>query len=161
MPSRSEVFAIPGNRDLDDAMRADRHHRLHVPFHAALADTLARQDARTGGAVDLISVHSFTPVFEGHARQVQIGFLCREDDTLARAALAAEKARGVYRVELNKPYGPADGVTHTLATHGDGAGRRTMMIEVANDLVANAAAAEAMAEHLTATLRDAMSEQGR
>jgi predicted N-formylglutamate amidohydrolase len=37
----------------------------------------------------------------------------------------------------NDPYGPADGVTHTLKEHGLSNGLLNVMIEVRNDLIAN------------------------
>ena len=152
IPDRSETFDIPGNRALTARTRRDRHDRLHGPFHAALAQALSDQEARCGGPVDLITIHSFTPVYAGIPRAVEIGFLFHEDARLAQAALAAETAKRRYRAALNDPYGPEDGVTHTLVKHGDGAGRRALMIEVANTLIADVASAEAMATHLADTL---------
>ena len=156
IPERSETVDIPGNRDLDEQVRRDRHDRLHEPFHSALEQTLATQESRIGGSVDLITVHSFTSVYGGVSRAVEIGFLFHRDDRLAQASLAAEAARGWYRTELNQPYGPQDGVTHTLELHGDDAGRRAVMIEVANGLIADPSDADAMAGHLALTFETAL-----
>ncbi|WP_372424523.1 N-formylglutamate amidohydrolase [Salinarimonas chemoclinalis] len=156
IPARSERFDVPGNRGLDEAARRLRFERVHEPFHAALADVCRTQERRCGRAIDLVTVHSFTPVYLGVSRAVEIGFLHHDEPALARAALAAERARGIHRAELDEPYAAADGVTYTLARHGEGAGRRSLMIEVRNDLIASDAAAARMGDHLAGTLARAL-----
>lgn len=156
IPSRSESYDIPGNRNLDDAARRARHSRVHAPFHAVLAETCREQTARAGRPIALVTVHSFTPVFLGRPRAVEIGFLHHADARLAGAMLAAERARGRHRTALNEPYSARDGVTHTLALHGEHDGRQAAMIEVRNDLLANERDARRMGDHLAATIATAL-----
>lgn len=138
IPSRVEAHDVPGNRGLDAAHRAARAAAIHDPFHAALARTLAdRPDAA------LVTIHSFTPVWNGTPREVEIGFLHGADDRLAQAMLAAVPAGWV--AALNAPYGPSDGVLHTIDRHGTAAGRASVMIEIRNDLLATQAQQEAAA----------------
>ena len=152
IPARSEAYDVPGNRDLDDRARARRHARVHAPFHAALAKACRAQAARAGRPISLVTIHSFTPVYMGAPREVEIGFLHHADPGLARAMLRAEAARGRHRAALNAPYSAADGVTHTLALHGERDGRRAAMIEVRNDLIGDDAGAARMGDHLAATI---------
>ncbi len=154
--ARSEVFDVPGNRDLDETARQSRFDRIHVPFHATLADACAAQAARCGTPITVVTIHSFTPVYLGQRRDTDIGFLHAADPTPARAALAVEQARGVWRAALNEPYAASDGVTHTLALHAETKGRSALMIEVRNDLIATDADAIAMADHLAETLTHAL-----
>ncbi|SFH42349.1 Predicted N-formylglutamate amidohydrolase [Palleronia marisminoris] len=161
IPAKSEVFDIPGNRDLGEAARDERFRRVHEPYHAALAETCRQQEARSGGPVVLITVHSFTPVYLGQQREVEIGFLHDATPTLARAALGAERARGIWRAALNSPYSAADGVTHTLARHAEAEGRDSVMIEIRNDLIADDEAGARMAAHLAETLRAALAPGAR
>jgi predicted N-formylglutamate amidohydrolase len=156
IPEKSELFVIPGNRDLDAAARQARHESIHDPFHRALAETCSSQTRRCGQPITLITVHSFTPVFMGVHRDVEIGFLHHDDPTLAEAALAAEAVQGVYRTALNQPYAASDRVTYTLARHGEIEGRRAVMIEVRNDLIETDEAAERMGDHLCGTLTRAL-----
>lgn len=156
IPVRSERYDIPGNRGLDAAARRARLERVHDPFHAALEETCRRQTERCGRPVALITVHSFTPVYLGVPRAVEIGFLHHEDPGLAQAALAAETARGVYRTALDEPYAASDGVTYTLARHGDGEGRPAVMIEVRNDMIDTDEGALRMGDHLADTLARAL-----
>lgn len=139
IPSRVEAHDVPGNRGLDAAQRAARAAAIHDPFHDALAGTLAD---RPNGV--LVTIHSFTPVWNGTPREVEIGFLHGDDDRLAQAMLAAVPAGWV--AALNAPYGPADGVLHTIDRHGTAAGRASVMIEVRNDLLASEAQQEAASD---------------
>jgi len=152
IPERSERYDVPGNRGLDAAARRERLERVHDPFHAALEEVCLGQTRRCGRPITLVTVHSFTPVYMGARRAVEIGFLHHEDPALAEAALAVETARGVYRAALDEPYAASDGVTYTLARHGESAGRRAVMLEVRNDLIETDAAALRMGDHLGDTL---------
>lgn len=153
IPERSEVFEIPGNANLSKADKAERYDGIYKPFHSALSDVIAKK--RPSG---LITVHSFTPVFNGQQREVEIGFLHDADPRFAKAALATERERGRFHCGLNTPYGPDDGVMHTLARHGTANDLPALMIEVRNDLIATEKSAHAMAAHLHETLLMAMAE---
>lgn len=160
VPERSERFEVPGNAGLGPDERSERFGRVHVPFHGELAACLQRQDGLTGHPCAVVSIHSFTPRFNGVARRTELGFLHDADDRLAQAAWQAAIRQGGHDAALNEPYSAADGVTHTLALHGTAYGRPALMIEIRNDLVATAATAEAMAAHLARTLSAALQLEG-
>ena len=150
MPARSELIEVPGNRNLGAADRAARIAAWHRPFH----DRLARTIAATADPV-LVTVHSFTPVYFGVPRTVEIGILHDADARLADAMLeaAATTAADAGRiVARNQPYGPADGVTHTLRQHALPQGHPNVMLEIRNDLIATEAQQRAMAETLSGWL---------
>ncbi|OWU86805.1 N-formylglutamate amidohydrolase [Oceanicola sp. 22II-s10i] len=148
MPEKSEVIEVPGNRGLTAEARGARVREVYEPFTKALASVLAaRQDAA------MVTVHSFTPVWFGQPRDAEIGILHDADPALAEAMMAQAGALPA-RAELNVPYSAADGVTHTLKLHG--AGRRNVMIEVRNDLIATDAAAAEMGRALAVVVRDAL-----
>ena len=151
MPARSEIYDIPGNAALTEAQKADRVARFYAPFHARVAEVLAARPDPV-----LVTMHSFTPVFHGTPRTVEIGVLHDSDKRLADAMLdtAARHTRMVVR--RNDPYGPEDGVTHTLLRHALPQNRRNVMIEVRNDLIADAAAQRAVAETLAGWLTEAL-----
>lgn len=132
IPERSEIHDIPGNRRLSEDDRAERVRRFHDPFRALLAGTLARFAAPPL----LVTVHSFTPVYRGEPRAVQIGLLHDSDDRFARAMRDRAAAHTDLAVALNEPYGPEDGVTHTLRTHALPVGAPNVMLEIRNDLIA-------------------------
>jgi predicted N-formylglutamate amidohydrolase len=49
--------------------------------------------------------------------------------------MLAHAAGSSFKVERNEPYGPEDGVTHTLRLHALPNGLLNVMIEVRNDLI--------------------------
>ena len=81
-----------------------------------------------------MTVHSFTPVYFGAKRDVEIGILHDEDTRLADALLE-ELAGAPHKVERNQPYGPQDGVTHSLKRHAISRGIANVMLEIRNDLL--------------------------
>jgi len=136
VPAKSEIFDIPGNMDLDDAARAQRIDMFYRPFEKTLSDPLDMRTAWRRPPV-IVTIHSFTPVFEGKRRNVGIGVLHDEDTRFADAVLGAlEVSEGIV-VARNQPYGPADGVTHTLVAHGLSRGLLNVMIEMRNDLLSS------------------------
>ena len=142
MPARSEVFDIPGNSELTQNDRMTRAARYYAPFRDRLQQVLAE---RPDPAV--VTIHSFTPIYDGISRKVEIGILHDADTRLADAMLNAAPEAFVTR--RNDPYGPADGVTHTLKEHALPHGRRNVMIEIRNDLIDTPEAQTAMATLMT------------
>ncbi len=134
MPETSEIYDIPGNRNLSDGERERRTRGLYLPFHAAISDLLD-QRAAAGKESIIVTMHSFTPVYMGKPRAVEIGILHDEDSRIADQMLNAAKGNTTYDIRRNEPYGPADGVTHTLIKHGLARGLKNVMIEVRNDLI--------------------------
>lgn len=142
VPQESEIYRIPGNVGLSPEARKERIERFYLPFLGVLSRQI--DDAVAGGKEPVIvTVHTFTPVFHGARRQVEIGILCDDDDRLAAAMIeVAGGETGTLR--LNEPYGPRDGVTHTLREHALSRGLLNVMIEVRSDLVADRASQVAM-----------------
>lgn len=152
MPARSERIEVPGNSDLSAADRARRVRDVFEPFSALLSDTI---EARPVPPV-LITIHSFTPVYMGRDRDVQIGILHDSDSRLADALLDSAARHTRLRTGRNDPYGPDDGVTYTLRRHALPRGLRNVMIEVRNDLLPGDRACRDLGEMLAGWLDEAM-----
>ena len=116
VPTVSEVFEIPGNAGLSAHARKARADRVYSPFRDALNATLDQRTAE-GRRPVLVSVHSFTPVYNGVERDLELGILHDSDARFADALLAVASARGDMVVRRNSPYGPEDGATFTLTEH--------------------------------------------
>lgn len=160
MPPRSERFDIPGNEGLSEAQRAARVREVFDPFSALLAQVIAD---RTAPPV-LITVHSFTPVYLGRRREVQIGILHDTDTRLADAMLDVAVRHTGLIVRRNEPYGPDDGVTYTLRRHGIAHGLVNVMIEIRNDLLSAEGDRADMAAMLSGWLTqaiDALDQPGK
>lgn len=154
MPERSEIYDIPGNHGLTDAERYARTAALYVPFHDRVSAITAARSARGQSSV-IVTVHSFTPVYMGRQRDVEIGILHDEDSRLADSMLKAANG-GPYRVERNEPYGPEDGVTHSLRLHGLPDGHLNIMIEVRNDLIRDEVGQGVVADYLAELIAKAI-----
>lgn len=157
MPETSEIFTVPGNQGLTQAQRDARTQALYIPFHATIESIIAERRAR-GQKTVLVTMHSFTPVYNGKARAVEIGILHDSDTRLADRMLAAASDVSAYRFGRNDPYGPADGVTHTLLLHGIANGFPNVMIEIRNDLIADATSQEVMADLLAGLLQESLAD---
>lgn len=153
-PERSEIFDVPGNLGMTQDARQTRFEQIHTPFHAAVS----RMMDAAGPQVVLVTVHSFTPVYNGKTRDVELGFLSHTDKRFAQACLAQEQQHGRMKAALDEPYSATDGVTYSLQKHGEARGLLNVMIEVRNDLIDTAGKAQSVADHLAATLIAAKQE---
>jgi predicted N-formylglutamate amidohydrolase len=155
VPAVSEIFEIPGNTGLSAADRQARVDRFYVPFRDTLAGCLDRR-INAGRMPVIVTVHSFTPVYKGVRREVELGVLHDSDARLADALLETTKAGTSLVIRRNEPYGAADGVTHTLVEHGVARGLLNVMLEIRNDLIADRASQTKMAEWLADCLKQAL-----
>ncbi|MFB9151605.1 N-formylglutamate amidohydrolase [Roseovarius ramblicola] len=160
MPERTEFIEVPGNVGLDATERAARVRQVYDPFTRALTNLLDRR-RKAGHRFALVTIHSFTPTWLGRPRDVEIGILHDDDSRLADAILARGADISERRIERNAPYGPADGVTHTLRLHGVAGGLPNVMIELRNDLIATPADQDGAARELLDLLCPALAGPGR
>lgn len=152
IPDQSERIAVPGNRNLTQIMRDQRAQDIYTPFTAAVTDVIAAQQIRPA----IVTLHSFSPVWNGTPRTTELGLLHDEDATLAQAMLARAPRHIALRTELNAPYAASDGVTHTLRRFATAAGLPSVMIEVRNNLIDTLAKAQEVGHALAALLSDAL-----
>lgn len=147
---QSELIKVPGNIGLSQSQRQARIDAIYTPFCAAMdaAITAAKPQA-------IITMHSFTPVYHGKARSVEVGILHDSDTRLADAILA-QSAGAPFQMRRNAPYGPADGVTHSLNLHAGRRGLLNVMIEIRSDLVTDAQGLETMSEFLNNVVGSAL-----
>ena len=158
MPARSEAFEVPGNRGLTATARQARSEAVYRPFHETLGGLLDRR-LEAGRRPVLATIHSFVPRYHGRPRRVELGILHDSDPRLAEAMLALA-AGGALDVRRNEPYGPDDGVTHTLKAQALPHGLLNVMIEIRSDLVAERPGQAALAERLAGWLTEALKGLG-
>jgi predicted N-formylglutamate amidohydrolase len=135
------------NAGLDDRERARRIRAFHEPYHAAADDLLRRYPRAV-----VLSMHSFTPVYEDHPpRPMEIGVLFdREEEISAR--IGAAMAEDGWKVAMNEPYSGKDGLIYSADRHATRHGRRALELEVRNDVASDAVRRPA----LVASLRKAL-----
>lgn len=128
MPDVSDGIHIGGNRNLlQDAVQA-RISQYYDPYHKAISGAVA---ARTSPY--LISLHSFTPMWNGQKRPWDCGFLYNQHDALAKRAITHFTGLGLV-VGDNEPY-PGNVYNATMDRHAEAHGHPYLMLEVRNDLL--------------------------
>lgn len=139
---RAEGQPVRLNQGLSAEERQRRVERLYRPFH----DAVDRQIAQRGAAI-VMAVHTFTPTYEGQARDVEVGVLYDDDEELAATLCAAFAATGLV-ARLNEPYSGKDGLIYSAHRHARAAGRRAVEIEVRQDLAVEAVVRRKLVEVL-------------
>jgi predicted N-formylglutamate amidohydrolase len=152
VPVKSEVFDIPGNVDLPEADRQARVSQIYQPFKEAVQQVIEVVHPKA-----IVTVHSFTPVYHGQQRPVEIGILHDRDTRLADKMLGA-MADGPFNTRRNDPYGPEHGVTHSLRAYALPNKLPNVMLEVRNDLLADNAKAAEVTDALEAAIAQGMAE---
>ncbi|HEX3954172.1 MAG TPA: N-formylglutamate amidohydrolase [Stellaceae bacterium] len=154
IPPISELTAIPGNENLTDDDREARRREIFEPYHQSVAALLDKRRDAAHRTV-LVLMHSFTPVFKGVARGVEIGILYNpnsRDTRLAKIMLDLLRAEGDLAVGDNAPYAITDASDYTAPTHGDARNLVHVEIEIRQDLIADAAGQTAWASRLARLL---------
>jgi len=84
----------------------------------------------------IISVHSFTPLYEGNPRALEIGVLVSHSDELGEKVCEGLKKRNHY-VKVNEPYTGKEGLNalDTLLYAKDPVRRQGVEFEFRNDLL--------------------------
>jgi len=158
IPKRSEIFDIPGNIAATADERGARVDGIYRPFQAAVAQEIARRKA-AGRPTVLVTLHSFTPVFKGVRRDVEIGILHDSDTRFADRVIAALDNGSGFVVRRNDPYGPEDEVTHTLIEHGLRNGLQNAMVEVRNDLFADEGSRQRVEDYLLRAIVESLNSE--
>jgi predicted N-formylglutamate amidohydrolase len=154
IPVISELTEIPGNSAPSPSERQARRREIFDPYHEEITRLLdRRQQARAPTIV--VAMHSFTPVFKGVARTVEVGILFSSNDhdlRLPHIMLDLLRAEGGLRVGENEPYAITGASDYTVPVHGEGRGLPHLEIEIRQDLIANADGQAAWAARLARLL---------
>lgn len=116
------------NQDLRPADIERRISGYWRPYHQALS----RAVEQTSGQV-VLSMHTFTPDYEGQIRTVEVGVLFNEEEALGRSLHAALRKAG-FVTELNEPWSGKEGLMYAIEHHARTHGRRALELEVRQDL---------------------------
>jgi predicted N-formylglutamate amidohydrolase len=132
--TRSEDTDIPGNQEISVEERARRVQSIYEPYHRTLDGAIEQSVARDP-APQIISIHSFTPVYRKEQRPWHIGVLSGDDKRLSQPLLQLLRAAGEFSVGDNQPYAPTDGVYHTLDRHCARRNLRSVLLELRSDTI--------------------------
>ncbi len=156
IPEKSELFVIPGNIGLSDNERAERVEKFYNPVRDGIRDAIRLFSKPPA----IITIHSFTPVYFGRKRDVELGILHDDDTSLADAMLSVASSVEDLTIRRNEPYSAADGVTHTLKVHGIDNSLKNVMLEIRNDLIVTEEQCGKMAKMLYSLTGEALRHCG-
>lgn len=145
---RAEGRTVELNRGVDAKERQRRIERLWRPYHEAVECELARADARV-----VLAIHTFTPIWHGMPRDLEVGVLFDLEEELAERA-RAELRRAGFETRMNEPYSGKAGLIFSAHHHATrrGNGVCALELEVRQDLAADAAARARLIAPLRAAL---------
>lgn len=155
MPLISEYTVIPGNADLSNADCERRLNEILVPYHRAITDML---DGWAGSAPVIVAVHSFTPVYKGQQRIMELGVIYGDDSSFSSHVFRHATTLLGDRVVENQPYKVDMINDYTVPVHAESRGLPYVEFEIRQDLIASEQGIERWANMLIKTLEGALEE---
>ena len=93
IPSKSEIYDIPGNTGISDVKREHRIRSVYEPFHCAVTEMINEMAELTA----IVTIHSYTRVYLGRYREDSIGILHDDRDSrMADVILAIGRHQALY-----------------------------------------------------------------
>jgi predicted N-formylglutamate amidohydrolase len=152
----SDGAIVPGNAHISAEETERRRCSYWQPYRDRVSVLLDEMLA-AGPVPAVIAIHSFTPTWKGHKRPWHVGILWDVDDRLARPTIDALVVVGDVVVGDNEPYdGALEG--DTTYHHGTMRGLPHMLVEIRQDLVADAAGQAAWAQRFAGILRPILAD---
>jgi predicted N-formylglutamate amidohydrolase len=151
MPTISELTPIPGNENIPRAKREARRREIFQPYHECIKELLDSRGA-AGRRTVLIAMHSFTPIFKGEPRTIDVGILYNRDARLAGILLDLLRAERDLVVGDNAPYAITEASDYTVPIHGEARGLPHVEIEIRQDLIGDDSGQAAWAARLARLL---------
>ncbi|MEW5421631.1 N-formylglutamate amidohydrolase [Amorphus sp. 3PC139-8] len=141
---------VPANLAADADERALREEIARAPLDRMIKTCAAGRHA-------MVSIHSFTPVMNGHRRDVDIGVLWCEPSPFIEAVFKrlrpAAEACGL-KVGDNEPYDWRRENGYTLDRHGLDRGIAAVYLEIRNDLLSDPEVANTICDLLARALTE-------
>ena len=134
IPKLSEGKIIKGNINIsmseDDTERNKRINQFYLPYHKQISSFIIKS-LDNGRIPKILSIHSFTPIWKGKKREIDVGVLWDKDDRLSKIFLNSLKN---IKLGNNKPYSGRL-KNDTLYKHATSYGIPHVLIELRQDLL--------------------------
>jgi len=138
IPEVSDGVRVPGNEGLSPEQRQARYQDIFWPYHHAVTERLDRLCEQAPEPL-VIAVHTFTPIMNGHERPWHVGVLSNEDRRVASPLIEALGREAGLCVGDNEPYSAMEPLGYSMVTHCRDRLLPHALLEVRQDLVADAA----------------------
>jgi predicted N-formylglutamate amidohydrolase len=159
IPSISDGVVIPANESLSATDRMLRVEELFIPYHMAINRAISHL-LRFFSMPLILSVHSYTPIFQGFERPWEIGVLWEGDDGVASLLIDYLREHTDYHVGENEPYHACNPLGYTVKTHAESKHYPHVLIEIRQDLIADSQGQMKFAGLLTGALEMIQSTLG-
>ena len=136
IPSISDGAVIKGNEALSMTDILLRVEELFIPYHDAINRCIAGI-CKYYTMPLVLSVHSYTPIFQGFERPWEIGVVWEGDDGVATMLMDYLRENTDYNVGDNEPYHACNPVGYTIKTHAESKHYPHVMVEIRQDLLAD------------------------
>ncbi|MDD2877697.1 MAG: N-formylglutamate amidohydrolase [Acidiphilium sp.] len=133
-PVISEMTPIPGNVGLDKADKDARRQAIFDPYHQAIDGLIAARRAQ-GRTPIYVAMHSFTPIYQGVPRPMDVAVLYHRRPRLSRALAGLLVAEGELVVAENEPYSVSDETDYGVPVHAEHGDLDYVEIEIRQDLI--------------------------
>jgi predicted N-formylglutamate amidohydrolase len=153
----SDGTIVPANQALTAAEREARISQVFAPYHARITEELDARAAQAQSTI-VVALHSFTPTMQGFARPWRFGVLHLGASNYSNAVLARLRTEpDELQVGDNEPY-RMDDVDFTIPHHAIARGFDYLELEVRQDLIADAAGQQSVADLLVRVLPVALED---
>jgi predicted N-formylglutamate amidohydrolase len=148
-----ETQTLACNQSLTDQERQYRIKCLHAGYHTGIDNVVSARITR--GPCTLVSMHSFTPVWNDEKRTVEIGVLFDAHEDLAHRVIEGLSKQG-FDTRANEPYSGTTGELMYAATvHGKKHQIPYIEFEVRQDLLATKAGIAQVCKAIALALEEA------
>ncbi|MEL6341984.1 MAG: N-formylglutamate amidohydrolase [Myxococcota bacterium] len=135
------------NHNLSEADRQHRIAQYHEAYHLAIDRSLTQRRGN-GAPLLLLSMHSFTPIWDRALRTMDVGILFSDFEQEATQLKTLIEDEGFF-VALNAPYSAKFGLMYAAERHGVNHGVTHLELEINQAQICTPARARYVAERLT------------
>lgn len=153
IPRDIDGQTVSFNRDLGPEEINRRTRTLFDAYHGAIDESLELRQS-LAPPVHVIALHSFTPLYLGRARPIEVGVLFDDYDEDAWHLQEALQKQG-FESALNAPYSgkPPEGLIYAARRHGRRHKVKYLELEIRQDLIAESDKAARTALRVANALR--------
>ena len=128
-----EGHPLTFNQDVDVDEIQTRVEQYYIPFHRAVHDHLQSRLSHSPPPL-ILAVHSFTPVYMGNKRDMEIGIIYDSRCPDKAKRLNDAFVEYGFAVAMNRPYSGMEGQMYSAWHHGRGNGLDYLELEMSQDL---------------------------
>ena len=144
------------NKNISIEERYNRINKYHAPFYHVLGEAVQELEPSF-----ILSIHTFTPNYQGSIREVEIGVLYEEENVDIASYMVKEFSKRGYDARFNEPWSGCVGILAgnvAACTYSMAKPRiRGIELEIRNDLASNPESRERIVELIVGMLTHILS----